>query len=225
MQPLLLVAHLAYHAQGKQLLHDVSFELYHGQKVMLIGRSGSGKSLLLQALADILPLEHTMSDAIKLENLPIGQIPPQQYRAKVALFHQTPSLIDGTVLDNLALPFTFKHHQQNSFDKNWHLDKLHKLGKSDDFLGQSIEHLSGGERQIVSFLRTLQLNPTIALFDEVTSALDDKTADDLMRLVLEWHDDAKAFIWVTHNPSEQQKLKAKVWSMNEGILVNSHDFD
>lgn len=217
--PLLTATALSYHAQDRTLLDNVSFALHHGQKVVLVGRSGSGKSVLLQALADLLPLDDAVTDRIMLNKMPICQIPPQDYRSIVALFHQMPSLSDGTVLDNLTAPFDFKYHQNKSFDKDWHLQKLAMLGKHDNFINQSTHELSGGERQIVSFLRTLQFNPTLALFDEATSALDESTADLLIKLVLDWHDEHKALIWVTHTMSEQQALGADLWLMDNGVLT------
>ncbi|UYZ76708.1 ABC transporter ATP-binding protein [Moraxella bovis] len=65
----------------------------------------------------------------------------------------------------------------------------------------------------------MQFNPAIAPFDETTSALGDETAHLLMRLVLDWHDDTKALIWVTHTPSEQQALGADLWRMDNGVLA------
>lgn len=221
--PLLSVNQLSYRVVDRTLLDDVTFDLNYGQKVALVGRSGSGKSVLLQALADLLPLNNRSADSIKLNKdgqlIPLSQISPPDYRSAVALFHQTPSLSDGTVLDNLTAPFGFKYRQNKKFDKNWHLQQLATLGKHDNFINQSIHELSGGERQIVSFLRTLQFNPTVALFDETTSALDDETANLLMRLVLDWHDNHKALIWVTHTPSEQQALGADLWRMENGVLA------
>lgn len=221
--PLLTATALSYHTPDRTLLDNVSFALHHGQKVALVGRSGSGKSVLLQALADLLPLDSAITDSIMLNKngklTSLSQIPPPDYRSAVALFHQTPSLSDGTVLDNLTAPFGFKYHQNKKIDKSWHLQKLATLGKHDNFINQSIHELSGGERQIVSFLRTLQFNPTVALFDETTSALDDETALLLMRLVLDWHDDTKALIWVTHTPNEQQALGADLWRMENGVLA------
>lgn len=220
---LLTATALSYHTPDRTLLDNVSFALHYEQKVALVGRSGSGKSILLQALADLLPLDNAVTDRIMLNKngklTPLSQISPPDYRTAVALFHQTPSLSDGTVLDNLTAPFGFKHHQNKKFDKDWHLQQLTTLGKHDNFINQSIHELSGGERQIVSFLRTLQFNPTLALFDETTSALDDETANLLMRLVLDWHDNHKALIWVTHTPSEQQVLGADLWRMDNGMLA------
>lgn len=221
--PLLIATALSYHTLDRALLDNISFTLHHGQKVALVGRSGSGKSVLLQALADLLPLDNTITDKIMLNKngklTPLSQMPQLEYRSAVALFHQTPSLSDGTVLDNLTAPFGFKYHQNQKFDKAWHLQQLSTLGKHDNFINQSIHELSGGERQIVSFLRTLQFNPTVALFDETTSALDDETANLLIKLVLNWHDEHKALIWVTHTPSEQQALGADLWRMDNGMLA------
>ncbi|WP_080945973.1 ABC transporter ATP-binding protein [Moraxella bovoculi] len=224
--PLLIADSLCYQDGQKLLLNQVSFTLMAGQKVVLLGRSGSGKSLLLQALADLLPLqtgEIYLNDpfgGLAHHNSPvsIANLPPRLYRSQVALIHQTPSLTDGTVLDNLMLPFGFKHHQGKVFDKNWHIARLAMLDKGVDFLGQSVHKLSGGERQLVNFLRSLQFDPKIVLFDEITSALDTKTAQMLMQLVLDWHGNDKAMIWVTHTPDEARHLSAEVWHMDGGVL-------
>lgn len=103
-----------------------------------------------------------------------------------------PSLSDGTVLDNLTAPYDFKSHQNKTFNKHWHLQKLAALDKHNNFINQSMHELSGGERQIVSFLRTLQSNPTLSLFDETTSSLDEETVNLLIKLVLDWHNEHKA---------------------------------
>lgn len=219
---LLTANHLSYHAHDRPLLNKVNFTLHHGQKVALLGRSGSGKSVLLQALADLLSLDSDENNRIMLNKTPLSQIPPHAYRTQVALFHQMPELGSGTVRDNLTMPFGFKHHQGKTFDEAWHIDKLHQLGKSADFLTQSVATLSGGERQLVSFLRTLQFDPLVALFDEPTSALDVETAHALMTLVLDWHDEHKAFIWVTHHPDEPEHLGAQRWYMNQGRLSCQH---
>lgn len=217
--PLLTATDLTYHAQDRVLLNHITLTLNHGQKVALVGRSGSGKSLLLQALADLLPITGDIKLNINGTLTPLTQIPPADYRFMVALFHQSPQLTDGTVLDNLKAPFAFSYHRHRRFDADWHLDKLSKLGKPDTFLSQPVQKLSGGERQIVSFLRTLQFNPTIALFDESTAALDHDSAHQLIQLALDWHDSSKAFIWVTHSPNQAHQLHAKLWQMNQGVLM------
>lgn len=224
--PLLIADRLCHQDGQRLLLNQVSFSLMAGQKVALLGRSGSGKSLLLHALADLLPLqsgEIYLNDSFGLTHhplAPISTIDPKMYRSRVVLLHQMPSLTEGTVLDNLTLPFSFKCYQDKVFDKDWHLSCLQVLGRDESFLSRSADQLSGGERQIVNFLRSLQFDPSIALFDEITSALDGETADALIRLTLDWYGDGlgKAMMWVTHTPDEAAKLSAQVWHMDNGVL-------
>ncbi|OOR90118.1 hypothetical protein B0181_05280 [Moraxella caviae] len=202
------------------LLKGVSGKLLANDKIALTGRSGSGKSLLLSALADLLALD---SGQISYNDTPIEQIMPAKYRAQVALLTQSPAMIDGTVLDNLALPFTFRHHKARTLNMDWHKDKLAGFGKSPEFLHTSADTLSGGEKQIVNFLRTLQLNPSVLLLDEPTAALDPQTREVLTQMVLDWHtqnaDKGAAFIWITHTPEQIGRLNEQEWVMADGQMT------
>ena len=198
----------------KPLITHACSTLHQGDKIALIGQSGSGKSLLLYALADLLPV----SGHIHYQGTPTAQIPPAQYRSEIALISQNPNLIAGTVLENLQLPYHFKQHQNQVFDKEFHIRQLTALGQSVDLLDKDSEILSGGQRQLVNILRTLQLSPKVLLLDEPTSALDPQTSDQLIELILAWHTAETAFIWVTHTHEQIGKLGAKVWHMDKGVL-------
>ena len=84
---------LTINACDKPLLHSVSGHLKAGDKVALIGRSGSGKSVLLQALADLLPLD---DGAIYFDGTALTDIAPVIYRGTVAFIAQKPALVQGT---------------------------------------------------------------------------------------------------------------------------------
>ncbi|MDO5651315.1 MAG: ATP-binding cassette domain-containing protein [Moraxella sp.] len=233
--PLLSFHQLSVITNDKTLLQNATGKLNAGDKITLIGRSGSGKSVLLSTLANLMP--HQQGN-IYYRGQNINDIPPATYHAKVGLIGQTPAILDGTVLDNLSLPFSFAYHNTQKADTNWYIDKLAQFGKSADFLAQSAQDLSGGERQIVNFLRVLQLNPSILLLDEPTAALDPQTAQALVALVLQWqssqapaenptqnpaetptqNQDTPAFIWITHTPEQTHELGAKQWHMDNGVL-------
>lgn len=201
----------------KTLIHHATGEICQGDKIALIGQSGSGKSLLLSLLADLtLPTKGQIS----LDGQPYHDITPSLLRQNIMLIHQQPAFIEGTVMDNLSLPFSFKAHQGQAFDKQWHLSQLAMFGKSDDFLTQDILDLSGGERQIVNFLRTLQFCPRILLLDEPTAALDETSADLLMQMVINWHTAQNgAFVWISHSSAQVNALKATIWRMQAGQLI------
>ncbi|MFC0820777.1 ABC transporter ATP-binding protein [Moraxella marmotae] len=208
-------------AVPKQLLHAASGKLNTGDKVVLMGQSGAGKSVLLSALAG--QIAHQGQICLHLPSKPLTQsdTPAPLWREKVALLTQTPVMIDGTVLDNLALPYRFVRHKAKSFCQAWHIAQLTAFGKDADFIKQEIHTLSGGERQLVHFLRTLQLQPNVLLLDEPTAALDTKTAQALIDCINHWVSDTphRAVIWVSHHPDEQHQLSAKRWTMHAGKLT------
>lgn len=201
----------------KPLIHHATGQINQGDKITLIGQSGSGKSLLLKLLADLMT---PIQGQLRLDGIPYHDISPMTLRHQIMLIHQHPAFIEGTVMDNLCLPFRFQAHQGRVFNQDWHMAQLRTFGKSDGFLSQDIANLSGGERQIVNFLRTLQLSPRILLLDEPTAALDEHTASILMNMVLAWqkqHDGA--FVWISHSSTQINALNATTWLMNSGYLT------
>ena len=88
--------------------------------------------------------------------------------------------------DNLRYPFTLKAQQPRSFDRRRALDLLEALGRGAGFLDKSSRDLSGGEAQIVAFVRAVQLEPTVLLLDEPTASLDLATARALEAVLNGW---------------------------------------
>lgn len=206
----------------KTFFQNAKAQIYAGDTIALIGQSGSGKSLLLQILADLLPAD--TGTVIEYCGQNIHQIPPNIYRQHVTLINQEISLIPETVLDNLKFPFSFACHQDKHFCDEFHLNALRFLGKSADFLDKKVTVLSGGEKQIVNLLRTLQFSPDILLCDEITSALDPKTANLVLKLILNWQKDNKALIWITHTPEQIRQfadMDAKLWQIDNGQLLTN----
>ena len=82
------------------------------------------------------------------------------------------------------------------------------LGRSADFLERSTDQLSGGERQIVSCLRSLQLSPQVLLLDEPTASLDNTATKQLETLIAQWQhaDPQKACIWTSHDPAQIERV-------------------
>ncbi len=100
--------------------------------------------------------------------------------------HQRPALHEGSVEDNFRFPFTLKAHSARSFDRERAIDLLIALGRDATFLDKSTRDLSGGETQIVAFVRALQLDPAMLLLDEPTASLDPETARALEAVIDRW---------------------------------------
>lgn len=209
----------------KNLLQNCTATIKSGELIVLTGSSGSGKSLLLRILAGLITptTGQLFWQTADNQEQNFSDIPPPIWRATIGFIQQTPELIDGTVLQNLQLPYTFKFYQNQKFNPNWHLARLTNLGKTHDFLQKSSATLSGGEKQLVNILRCLQLNPRLLLLDEPTSALDSHSRDLVENLVLNWQqkNPHRAMIWISHDSEQQQRFithGATHWVMANGIL-------
>ena len=209
------------------LIDGATGKLLAGQVTVLTGASGSGKSVLLRVLAGLLPMSggnvrlRSDDQSTSSAYYSIHDTAPIQWRTHVALLAQHPQLLEGSVLENLQMPYQLQAHQHRRFDIDWHIAQLEQLQRSADFLQQEIYHLSGGERQLVNTLRLLQLNPRVLLLDEPTAALDSDTSAQLVNLLMNWlqADSQRTLLWVTHDTKDIMPLADQHWQMQAGILT------
>ncbi len=209
----------------RTLISGASGTLLSGQVTVLTGASGSGKSVLLRVLAGLLPMS---SGNVRLHDDTSSNVYHDmhetasiRWRKQVALLAQHPQLLDGSVLENLQMPYQLHARQSQTFDRDWHVAQLEHLDRSADFLQQDAKHLSGGERQLVNTLRLLQLSPKVLLLDEPTAALDIDTSAQLVNLLISWlHADAqRTLLWVTHDTKDIMPLANRHWHMQAGVLT------
>lgn len=211
---------------AQALLQNCFGKIQTGEFVVLTGTSGSGKSLLLRILAGlIMPTTGQLFwQNTQGQNQAFTDISPQVWRSQIGFIQQTPELMDGTVLQNLQLPYTFKFYQNQEFKEDWLLEKLSQLGKPADFLQKPATTLSGGEKQLVNILRCLQLSPQLLLLDEPTSALDSHSRDLVENLVQTWQSEnpSRVVIWISHDNEQQARFIANGathWLMDKGVLT------
>jgi len=209
----------------RTLISGASGTLLSGQITVLTGSSGSGKSVLLRVLAGLLPMN---SGTVRLHDdtssnvyYDIHETAPVRWRKQVALLAQHPQLLDGSVLENLQMPYQLHAHQSQTFNIDWHVAQLKHLDRSADFLQQDTKHLSGGERQLVNTLRLLQLRSKVLLLDEPTAALDIDTSAQLVHLLISWlrADAQRTLLWVTHDTKDIMPLANRHWHMQAGVLT------
>lgn len=208
---------LDFSADGKSLLNNCSNAIEAGDFIMLYGQSGSGKSLLLRALCGLQALK---AGTVTLSGKTNNEIDSAHWRSRVALIAQQPIMSGETVTDTLKQPFYFAFHQDKNYSPAFHEKHLQALGKDGDFLQKDVNHLSGGEKQLVNLLRTIQLSPEVLLLDEPTAALDAHGRHDVEFLVKQWlnADKAKrAVLWVSHDEAQFQ-LGNRCWQMRAGKL-------
>ena len=202
---------------SKTLLNDVSLKVQTREQIGLSGESGSGKSMLLRAIAMLDPVG---SCELRFRGQQVSDVPA--YRRQVVYLHQRPAMIPGSVRDNLQLPFRIKLATQ-TFDEASAIHWLERLGKPASLLDQSIDTLSGGEQQLVAILRAVSLDPIILLLDEPTAALDADSTGRLEQLIQQWWSQSSlaSYVWVSHDPNQLTRMATRRIEMIDGKCVES----
>jgi putative ABC transport system ATP-binding protein len=179
---------------------SVSFDLSASEIIDITGPSGAGKSTLLHALGmQAVKWEGQMF----LDGKPSTSFSPQVWRRRVALVQQKPILIEGTVLENLTLPWTLKvYDSQIAPSDSGLIDALTSAHLSDITLDRSVDRLSVGQQARVAVLRTLLTNPDVLLLDEADAALDAESAEAIGEMTTAFVDQGKGAIRVRHRADD-----------------------
>ena len=166
-----------------------------GECVSLRGPSGSGKSLLLRAIADLDPHEGETF----LDGVACAQIPAPQWRRQVALL----PVESQWWLDSVGAHFP-------AGDCPW----LAPLGFSAQAMDWQVSRLSSGEKQRLALARTLMNRPRVLLLDEPTASLDETNAQALEAVVAEYRIENKAAVlWVSHNAAQAARVAARHYQL------------
>ena len=199
---------------GTYIFRDVSVTIEAGQRIALVGPSGSGKSLLLKSLA----LLHRVNEGhVEWGGDRVAGKRVPDFRSEVMYIPQRAPEVDGTVEEFLKVPFSFAANASKSFDRDVAMTILKMLRREDDFLEKPQRDLSGGERQIAALVRGLLLEPKFLLLDEPTSAMDGETAQSAERLVADWCQSKpqRALVWVTHDLQQSRRVSTQQIEMED----------
>jgi putative ABC transport system ATP-binding protein len=169
MTPIIRFDHVSVATREKTILSGISFELFPGEKAVLSGKSGSGKSSVLKTL---LGLHVIKSGTVYFQEQALGSSSIQIIRTCTAYIGQEPVMGAENVRDALLLPFQFKAHRAHRPTEAQLIDVLQRLQLPTDILRQESSRISGGEKQRIALARGLLLGKKLYLLDEVTSALD-----------------------------------------------------
>lgn len=168
---------------GKQVLKDVDFEIHEGETFAIIGRSGSGKSVLLKHLIGLMKPDQgrVLIDGVDINAVPYEEL--REVRKKFGVLFQGGALFDSmSAAENVAFPLKMF----TKMNKNQINDRVHEclnLVELPDAGGKRISDLSGGMRKRIALARAIALEPAYVFYDEPNSGLDPQTANTIDALI------------------------------------------
>jgi phospholipid/cholesterol/gamma-HCH transport system ATP-binding protein len=170
------------------VLRDFSVQLFRGENLVVLGKSGSGKSVLIKCIIGLMAQDSGSIKVFGKEIVALDQEALDQMRVKVGFLFQSNALYDSmTVRENLEFPLRrhwLKAQQDPEKVEELILETLENVGLAHTIDMMPVE-LSGGMRKRIALARTLILRPDIILYDEPTTGLDPVTAREISELIVE----------------------------------------
>ncbi len=200
-----------------EALRGISFEVYEGEYVFVVGPSGSGKSTLLHILGC---LDRPTKGKVFIEGEDVSKMSDRKLakvrNRKVGFVFQTYNLLPRlNALENVELPMIYAGVPARERRKK--AKELLELVGLGDRLYHRPNQLSGGQQQRVGIARALANDPSFILADEPTGNLDTKSGEEVMAIFKKLHEMGKTLIVVTHNP-ELLKDGTRIVKLRDGVI-------
>jgi phospholipid/cholesterol/gamma-HCH transport system ATP-binding protein len=183
-EPVIEIMNLKKSFDTQQVLVDVSINLYKGENLVILGKSGSGKSVLIKCIVRLLNPDAGTINVFGEEVGGLGTSGLSELRKKIGFLFQSGALYDSmTVRQNLEFPLRrIKKGLNEKEISEKIIEALENVGLA-DALNKMPSQLSGGMRKRISLARTVVVDPMIMLYDEPTTGLDPVTSDEISELI------------------------------------------
>jgi phospholipid/cholesterol/gamma-HCH transport system ATP-binding protein len=184
VKPVIEVKNLYKAFGSNEVLVDFNFNLYPGENVVVLGKSGSGKSVLIKCIIGLMKPDKGSINVLKREVPQLNSTELDKLRVKVGFLFQSNALYDSmTVRENLEFPLRRHWFKTNKSEENdLIIEALNNVGLANTVDMMPAE-LSGGMRKRIALARTLILKPEIILYDEPTTGLDPITGKEISNLM------------------------------------------
>ncbi|WP_174734546.1 energy-coupling factor ABC transporter ATP-binding protein [Mesobacillus harenae] len=204
-----------YPGQEVYALSNISFDIFEGEWLAIVGHNGSGKSTLAKLLNG---LQFPEEGTIFVDDLKLNEDTVWDVRKKIGMVFQNPDnqFVGTTVKDDVA--FGLENHGIPRETMVERVEDSLKKVKMESFLDQEPHHLSGGQKQRVAIAGILALRPDIIILDEATSMLDPRGREEVLETVRKLKNEARiTVISITHDLEEAAKAD-RIIVMNKGEL-------
>lgn len=211
------------YTKNNPILKNISFEIKKGEKVAIVGPTGSGKSTIIKLILRFYEINH---GEIKIDDNSLNQFSLKKLRSQISLVSQDIFLFADSIYNNISL-FNKNISKKDVENAAKEIGILEFINKLPDGFNYNVKErgvmLSEGQRQLISFLRAYVSNPKILILDEATSSIDSKT-EQLIQFATNKIIDGKTSIIIAHRLSTILNSDKIIYIENGEIKEHgSHD--
>jgi len=209
------------------VLRGIDLELCKGENLVVLGRSGTGKSVLIKIIVGLLKPDSGTVKVFDKEVAKLDKKELRELRLKIGFLFQHSALYDSmTIRENLEFPLVRnkRHISRKEIDESVR-DVLEAVDLSDT-INQLPSELSGGQQKRIGLARTLIMKPEIIFYDEPTAGLDPLTSGEINDLMNEVQEKYKtSSIIITHDLTCAKDTGDRIFMMENGKFIRHGDFD
>lgn len=212
---------------NNHVLRGINLSLYKGENVVVLGRSGTGKSVLIKIISGLLYQDRGTVNVLGEEVDKLNDKQLQELRLKLGFSFQNSALYDSmTVRENLEFPLVRNQRHLTHIEVEEAIDRVLEAVGLSQTKHQMPAELSGGQRKRIGIARTLILRPEIMLYDEPTAGLDPTTCIEINNLINRVQQDFKtSSIIITHDLTCAKSTGNRVAMLLDGTFVKQGTFD
>lgn len=206
---------------SKEVLSDLWMDLYKGENLVVLGKSGSGKSVSIKCMVGLLTQDAGSLKILGQEVKDLSEKELRNLRIKTGFLFQSAALYDSmTVAQNLEFPLTRVLKLNNRADIRQRIEEVLESVGLLEAIDKMPSNLSGGMRKRVGLARTLILKPEIMLYDEPTTGLDPITSREISELVLQMQKKYQtSSIIITHDMACAKITSDRILVLDKGVFV------
>jgi phospholipid/cholesterol/gamma-HCH transport system ATP-binding protein len=226
-QPVITIRDLYKSFGNNHVLRGVDLDLHKGENVVVLGRSGTGKSVLIKIISGLLKQDQGRVNVLGEEVDTLGDKELMQLRLKIGFSFQNSALYDSmTVRENLEFPLVRNRKQLKRKEINDAIERVLDAVGLSQTINQMPAELSGGQKKRIGIARTLILRPEVMLYDEPTAGLDPITCIEINNLINRVQESFNtSSIIITHDLTCAKATGDRVAMLLEGKFLKQGTFD
>lgn len=220
IETLIDIQHVNISFDNQVVLQDVSLQLKNGENLVVLGKSGSGKSVLIKCIVRLLQSDFGTINVFGVDINSLQNNELHEFRKRIGFLFQSGALYDSmSVKQNLEFPLRRNKTKLTEKEINAKVKEVLKNVGLSDSIDKMPSQLSGGMRKRISLARTIIVEPQIILYDEPTTGLDPITSDEISSLIIDLQKQYKiSSIIITHDIACAKKIANRLVMLNNGLV-------